>query len=306
MERRSAIVAVAVLAFAAASCRPSSEIRPAFTRETDAKPGGLAGRIIFTSQLERRNESGLFGLVPGEAEDRIEITQHPERSPAVSPDGAQLAFSVTGEESGLWTSGVDGSGPRRLTTEAGFYDHPTWSPDGARIAYAFSGGPGANWDIYTVGLQGGAPEQLTSDGSQDWYPSWSPDGATIAFTSDRDGDNALWALDVAAKQERKLVDGPEEDELGTWSPDGRSIVFSSNRDLERWQLFTYDVASRKASVLFRTDAMDRFPVFSPDGRYLAVSVGYLALYRADGAKLPDGADRWKLSDQLALSSTWVR
>src|ERR1035437_2959082 len=51
--------------------------------------------------------------------------------PAVSPDGATVAFVANGD---IWLMGNDGSNPRQLTTGNRSADYPTWSPDGKWIA----------------------------------------------------------------------------------------------------------------------------------------------------------------------------
>jgi TolB protein len=308
--RRIALVALGLVVLTA-GCRESSEIRPAFTREKEPEQGVLDGSILFASRMaqERGGDAAIFTLAAaggrpaplfGEDDD-----EHETRGPAVSPDGRRVAFAVIGDEAGIWVSDLDGSGRRLLTDEPGFYDNPTWSPGGSRIAYAYSDGPTSSWDLFVVESDGGGGQRLTSGPAQDWYPAWSPDGNRIAFTSDRDGDDAIWMVDADGGRATKLVDGPEEDAQPAWSPDGSRIAFASNRELDRWQIWAYDIAERTARNLLRTDATDRFPAWSPDGTYLLTSVGYLAVYRADGERFENNADRWKLTDRLTLTSTWT-
>src|SRR2546427_12273283 len=84
-------------------------------------------------------------------------------SPAISPDGRWIVFSVTepsyteGEQvSDLWLVPSDGSAePRRLTTTRGGESGVGWGPDSRRVA---SSPPGEGADaapIYLLDLGGG-------------------------------------------------------------------------------------------------------------------------------------------------------
>ena len=86
-----------------------------------------------------------------------------------------------------------------------------WSPDGKAIAYeslAPADQP-ENWDIWAVDADGANPHNLTNDPS--WYevnPAWSPDGRSLIYnaSSTLDGPSAIWILDVASGEKRKVTD----------------------------------------------------------------------------------------------------
>jgi Tol biopolymer transport system component len=300
------VVVALACALAGASCRPSSEIRPPFIEESRAPGGALEGTILFTSNGEAN--FGIFALDPSARPDdrRSFAVTDPgirTRSPAYAPGGGRLAYAVVRSGSGgIAVVERPGAPPRMVVDGEGLFDYPSWSPDGSQIAYAFSPGFLDSWNLYVVDVAGGATRQLTSTDRQDWYPAWSPDGARIAFTSDRDGDNAIWWVGPDGGAPEKVVDSLSADEGPVWSPDGRRLVFTSKRELDRWQLYEVDPLTRVERQVIRTDTVDRYPRFSPDGRYLVVSSGYVAIYRADGGTFPDGSDRWKLSGRLSLGA----
>jgi Tol biopolymer transport system component len=186
----------------------------------------------------------------------------------------------------------------------GLFDHPSWAPDGRRLVYAYDPSPASKWHIYIVTVASGAVKQVTFGNFTDWYPSWSPNGQTIAFTSDRSGQDGIWVIDLGALSAKEMASGAWNDEEESWAPDGGRLVYSSDRIQHRWQLFAYDFSTGLERQVIRSDTMDRFPVYSPDGRFILVSTGYPAVYSSSGGKLPGGGDRWKLSSALALDSTW--
>jgi Tol biopolymer transport system component len=113
----------------------------------------------------------------------------------------------------------------------------SWSPDSQWIA--FSAIPQANnyyensnWsagaeEIYLQNIFTYEEKRLTQNGFTDRYPSISPDSTQIAYTSDADGVERLYIMDIETHTSRLLT--PErEGYKPIWSPDGRWIAFTSN------------------------------------------------------------------------------
>jgi tricorn protease len=109
------------------------------------------------------------------------------RYPALSPDGATVAFEYWGD---IWTAPVDGAQPaRRLTDHLAWDSSPRFSPDGASIAFV-SVRSGTS-EVWIIPAQGGAARQVTSFSGGDTLCGWTPDGR-IVFLSSR----GLWSSDL--------------------------------------------------------------------------------------------------------------
>jgi imidazolonepropionase-like amidohydrolase/Tol biopolymer transport system component len=105
-------------------------------------------------------------------------------------------------------------------------DEGTWisldvSPDGRTIVFDLMG------DLYTMPITGGSATQLTKGMQYDAQPRFSPDGKLVVFTSDKDGGDNVWTIDITTKATRQITRGkamryrsPE------WTPDGIYIVVS--------------------------------------------------------------------------------
>ncbi len=120
-------------------------------------------------------------------------------SPAVSPDGRQIAFVVT-----------------RVDMSKNKYFSQVW------LAAADASTP---------------PRPVTS-GDHDANPTWSPDGTTLLFTSRRSAkktESTLHALPIGAIGETRTL-ASMRDGLGevTFSPDGKWIAFLSRTPHERY------------------------------------------------------------------------
>jgi imidazolonepropionase-like amidohydrolase/Tol biopolymer transport system component len=105
-------------------------------------------------------------------------------------------------------------------------DEGTWisldvSPDGQSIVFDLLG------DLYTLPIAGGTAAQLTRGMMYDAQPRFSPDGRFIVFTSDRDGADNLWTIEVATKQTKQITRGRQNRYRSPeYTPDGNYIVAS--------------------------------------------------------------------------------
>jgi tricorn protease len=94
----------------------------------------------------------------------------------------------------------------------------------AQIAFEYGG------DLWIVDKAGGEARRLTSTPAVEADPQFSPDGRWIAFTSNRSGNNEVYAMPAEGGDPRRLTWHPGADEARGWSPDGKSILFSSTRN----------------------------------------------------------------------------
>ena len=92
----------------------------------------------------------------------------------------------------------------------------------------------------------------------------------IAFTSDRTGDDEIWAMNADGTNQRNLTSYPAaSDSRPAWSPDGTHIAFVSNRtgDNEIW-VMNADGTSQH-NLTNSPTASDSDPAWSPDGTHIA-------------------------------------
>jgi serine/threonine-protein kinase len=181
---------------------------------------------------------------------------------------------------------------------------PRFSPDGNRIAVHISGG-NFGFDIWVADLTSNDLRKFTLN-QRSYFPSWTPDGRYLSFSRRDENGVSIY---------RKRADGASEEELvfageggmweASWTPDGRSAVVRQNapqggsRDLWLWTMDP-EPAGRP---LLDTDANERSPAVSADGRYYAYASdesGQSEIY----VKTLNGAGRWQVSSSGGTEPAW--
>jgi Tol biopolymer transport system component len=99
-------------------------------------------------------------------------------------------------------------------------------------------------------------------------PPGSGSGGRIGFTSTRDGNYEIYAINVDGSNLVRLTNNPAQDSHPGWSPDGQHIVFQSNRT-GPLNLYIMDADGSNVRPL-DTNLPNSFePAWSPDGSQIA-------------------------------------
>ena len=202
---------------ATAGAEPRAVVGPAVR-----DPGGVdlrEGRLVIADWVYEIN---LWRSLDGAEAERIVASTLWDRSPALSPDGRQLAFisNRTGPPE-LWVSDSDGQDLIRLTDLGGpSVEAPRWSPDGQMlVVVARIDGPAS---LYLIPAEGGTLKPLTNASSGDVAPRWSRDGQSVLFGSRRSGAWEIWRapIDGSPSEQVTRTGGLVAEEL----PDGSLLV----------------------------------------------------------------------------------
>lgn len=100
-------------------------------------------------------------------------------SPAISPDGGQIAFSIRRRsQTLLYVIHSDGTSARVVTDSLELRGSPTWTPDGRSITSAMNdhGVP----HLFRIPIDSGTPTVLLRDDSMD--PAWHPSGSFFVYS----------------------------------------------------------------------------------------------------------------------------
>lgn len=233
-------------------------------------------------------------------------------APRVSPDGSRVVYTVndavmTPEKSEfvsqIWMANVATKQNVQLTFGEKTSTNPKWSPDGKWIAFTSNRKDNRN-NLYRLSIDGGEAEPLTELKANVSNFDWSPDGRYIAYTmsdpktedeekNDKGRNDFRW-VDENLKMSRLYVIPVEKDASGKreprkltnenynvggfdWSADGSRIAFSHSKtpganDWPTADVSIVEVATARVTVLANTAAAELSPVYSPDGKSIALVV----------------------------------
>lgn len=194
----------------------------------NVRPTSSGGMVAYTSY--RTGNPSLFTIpLSGGAEKSLDSLPYPALEPALSSDGAHLAFvtSVSGNNK-IWTSTSAGAGATARTSGLGpsnvDEENPTWSPAGDALVFVTTQYGRAS--LVQLTLSSSKETPLGDGTTTDVDPAWSPDGKTLAFASTRDGDVGIFSRAFSSGAVTRLSPAPGNDGEPTFLADGR-VVYTS-------------------------------------------------------------------------------
>ncbi|MFQ5748393.1 MAG: tetratricopeptide repeat protein [Planctomycetota bacterium] len=275
--------------------RPAVAIQGAYVRLSPEVAWSRDGlRLILNYAPDDQGSPERTGIIDLQEGRPIAILPRSDSKQVFSPDGGRIAFvRRKGPGSAMKTSlhvmDWDGSSAEPLTpyldSSAFFLSSAiSWSPGGSSLAvsakYPSSGEESRNslWLVDTQGM--GRPRLLLRETQPLASPSWSHSGEQIAFL--RVFDHALEVLPATGGRPETLASLErssqiDEDVPPAWSPDDGMLAFAIRGGLAIVDRDTG--AIQKAAALEQNEVIAGYtsrdyPVWSPDGRFVAYSTYY--------------------------------
>ena len=195
---------------------------------------------------------------------RSVLTSYPgeEDTPALSPDGKQVAFAWTGEKGGnrdIYVKLVDAGTPVRLTQDPRSDSAPRWSPDGNFLAFVGGRSSERAGGYYVIPALGGAERRVADLPRNPTHAprvtvDWSPDGKSLVIVDTQVEPPSLALVAVSSGEKRMLTKAP----AGTFgdfdplvSPDGKWLAFSRTENVSTgdWWIQPYGASAPAARRL---------------------------------------------------------
>lgn len=226
----AAILAGCSQPFATPTPTPTATLKPTET----ATPLPIPGiQDVVLLSLEENGHAHLFFYVPQQLPlTRLTYGEWDDTSPALSPDGTQVAFASN--RSGTWDLYVltlESGEIIRVTNSPDYESAPSWSPDGQWLACEIY--LNENLEVAIVSLTDGEQEPIpvTNEPSSDHSPAWAPDGRHVAFVSNRGGDSDIWLANLDKTGDERYINLSHTPFSGEshpiWTRDGRKLAWAS-------------------------------------------------------------------------------
>ncbi|MCW5517321.1 TolB family protein [Muriicola sp. Z0-33] len=150
---------------------------------------------------------------------------------------------------------------------------PRLSPDFSKVVY-YSYRNDSLPDLYLMDLKFCKEIQLTYDyKAWDLNPKWSVDGKHIYFSSDRNGDMAIYRMELKTSKIKQVTyprKGYRHSEI-SFTADGKKMAYCEFQPNNRTAIYLRTLENYKDTLLLRSsDINDEFfkPVIHPDGNEL--------------------------------------
>ena len=189
-----------------------------------------------------------------------------DAQPRVSPDGKWIAFiSDRSGSDNLWITKIDGSDPRKLSSESqDAVISPAWTPDSQYVVASIRATGATQLRMFHV--NGGSGIALTGGSSAPAAGAPPAAGAT--------GPTRLGA---------------------SVTPDGRYLFVAqagTGTGLARWQIARLDMQTGDADVMTQAEGGGMRPLVSPDGKRVVYATRYETKTGLRVRHLDSGVDRW--------------
>jgi dipeptidyl aminopeptidase/acylaminoacyl peptidase len=226
------------------------------------------------------------------------------RSPAWSPDGAEVVFSTNfSGRYNLWKVAAQGGWPVQLSRSDDVESEAAWSPDGRWIVFQHDHAGDEVHNLFAIPASGGEAVGLANSAEISCeHPVWSPDGSAIAYSRKAKSSSIIdvGLLDWRTRNTRNLTREDDKNQLWSaiaWSPDGRSLYANrenvNGRDSDVYRI---EVATGERTNLtgHRGESVHEASSLAHDGRTLLITSNEIG-----------GHQNVALLDLASRKLTWV-
>ena len=168
-------------------------------------------------------------------------------SPAISPDGQWIAFTIVSDTAANVIALTPRRGGEVTVIQPNDSWDPTWSPDGSQILYA--GSDEGSIHLYIMNRDGSNVRQVTDRSGLRGRNDWSVEGLLATYIGSAGNHTRnIFTFDTHGQSMQMITDGGDN-VAPSFSPDGRWIAFMSYRD-HFWDEFGCEI------YIMRTDGTD--------------------------------------------------
>jgi RNA polymerase sigma factor (TIGR02999 family) len=231
-------------------------------------------------------------------------------------DSAAGQFSTSASGSLIYASGgilpdmrcslvwVDHEGNAEpISPVAAPFGCPRLSPDGVKISYSIWG---LDKQIYVRELGKGIATKITSEGKAH-MATWTPDGRKVVFDWWRAGPaNIYWQTADGSLPMERLTTSENLQWASSLSPDGNTLAFVGFNPDSGHDLLLLHMHDRKFTPFLNSRFDERWPEFSPDGRFIAYASDESGDYEVYVRPFPGLGGKTQVSNEGGAEPLWSR
>jgi serine/threonine-protein kinase len=179
------------------------------------------------------------------------------------------------------------------------------SPDDSKVAVSVLGSDKTT-GVWIFDSERRAFTQLTSGGRSLW-PAWTPDGTRVT-TSSMPAAPGLVSLSVDGSVAPERLLATDRSLAGSWSPDGTDLAFVKFRETGGAEIWIWSREKGERRLRLEPDARvnERYPTFSPDGRWIAYTTDESGRDQVYVQRYPGSGERHQVSLQSGTQPVWAR
>ncbi len=243
------------------------------------------GTLVYRSGPPEAGDLYALDTAAASTPRRLTRTDWDERSPCLR-DGVLAFIADPGGVPQVQVARWPGEEPlasEALDSGRRTASRPVVWPGGGSVVYGERGG----WAIATRPVNGGETTVLVPPEADNRHPVFDAEARNVFYTSDVDGNDEIYVVEVASLTVANLTTNPGRDFEPDFCPPLHRLVFVTERDGDE-NILTIDESGLDETVLAPSPARDVEPRFSPTGAEVA--------FVSDRAGSPD---IWRVATGLA-------
>lgn len=203
-----------------------------------------------------------------------------------------------------WLDANDRTVP--LLSQPGPYQFPRLSPDGQELVLSRYDSDGSR--LVLGKTKDGKLSELGVSSKTQMAPVWTKDGRFLLFSS---GQSIEWLAMDGSGRKGTLLRGPAIQIPWSISPDGRLLAFHQLDPATHFDLWTVPLREQdgelhagKPGAILQTVAIETYPAFSPDGRWLAYTSSRSGTYEVYVRSFEEGGPDRQVSQGGGRCPRW--
>jgi TolB protein len=232
----------------------------------------LGSRIYFVKSTGVRGEIKEIWAMDWDGSNPTQLTKFRSLSinPAISPDGARLAFTsyAKGTPRIMLLDTLSGRALSFYNQEASLNATPDFSPDGKQIYYASTASGLAQ--IYVASLDGQGFRRVTHTDTIDVEPKVNPKNPGLMLFVGGQSHPQIYRMSTDGTGVERVTNGSGEATNPAWNQDGAHFAFSWTSGIAsgNFNLFIMDIGTREYLQLTHGEGRNENPSWAPDSRHL--------------------------------------